>query len=305
MKRLLLLFTPLAMTACTLGDGIMLNVDPVGWCMKEYTFYEEKERKQYCQTTFLAERRGIKEYAAAQPRQSSIMDIPLPGQPNTGYRPPASLPTEKTLTTAQCSAQITEIHRRYGSDYYGMSVAQKELFEGVCSHHPQARGYVASAEQGMRENRPSAPRPSSPSSGGVSGGTQRNSAPGASTGTRAPPASAQSSREHDPAGAAHNCARPNPQHYYGGFTNTCPYPISIIHCFQNPQQDRTDTSFYHCDRPGGLWAKSTTAGNIAAGATAKHGMPVGGKIWFFACRAPYGIRDAHFTGNGISAKCVR
>lgn len=69
------------------------------------------------------------------------------------------------LTIAQCRDRIKAIHqatedhvkRSAGNPvaiemhYRNGNLAQAKLFEGVCSHDPQAAGYVATARQGLRD----------------------------------------------------------------------------------------------------------------------------------------------------------
>lgn len=55
----------LMVQGCEVVGGIMLNVDPVGWCMDNYTFMEVKERKVHCEGKFMADRGDAKAQARA------------------------------------------------------------------------------------------------------------------------------------------------------------------------------------------------------------------------------------------------
>lgn len=115
----------------------------------------------------------------------------------------------------------------------------------------------------------------------------------------------QASGTHDIAGEASSCIRPNPGASYGGFTNTCAFPVSYIHCYAGVAKDSGDSYAFHCDRPGGLWTTHTTAGNLGPGRTSNTSIPKGAQIFWIACRSPFAIRGAVFDGQAIRASCVR
>lgn len=106
--------------------------------------------------------------------------------------------------------------------------------------------------------------------------------------------------------AVSECVKPNTEggDYYGGVKNVCPFAIAYVMCFDNIQKDSTDTWAFHCDREGGLWAKSAPAGSLGAGKVDRRGMPVGGRAHVFACKEPYALRNARWEGARIKADCV-
>lgn len=112
-------------------------------------------------------------------------------------------------------------------------------------------------------------------------------------------------KSHDPNGEAHNCVRWNTADTFGGFTNTCAYAISVIHCLSGEYKEGPDSYAFPCTRPGGLWAKQATAGEVRAGGTDRTSLPRGSRISWFACRDPYSIHNARYENNRIVAACVR
>ena len=110
---------------------------------------------------------------------------------------------------------------------------------------------------------------------------------------------------HDPAGEATNCLRANTEKPYGGFTNICSFPVSYIHCIQNPTSTPGDSSHFNCQRPGGLWATSQPPGSLGPGRTEATSLNGGGQVLWIACKSPYSVRDAKFEGGRLQGKCIR
>lgn len=239
------------------------------------------------------ERKDAPVISEAQVSCMRSQDIKRPRDPGFSHATECPPARPQAAAGIDCRAKIIEIHQaldrrmratqndadQQRAAMRDANTQQLELFSGACASHPSAAQYVASARQALGG-----------SAGTPSGGT------GTGGGGRG---------QHDPAGIAHSCIRANTQSAYGGFTNTCGYPVSYIHCFLNPEKDRHDTAFFHCNRPGGLWADQTTAGNVKPGATDGTGIPIGGRILAFACRAPYSPRGVRFDGSQLVGRCVQ
>lgn len=207
----------------------------------------------------------------------------------TGCDRPA--PVRTRLTHQQCIERAIAIQQRWKAEgdratsaaasaaaEQRAQTALKALFQRECAHDPEAPVWIAKADESLR-------RLGGPASTAAS--TTRFAA------------------GHDASAVAHGCVRPNYGQSYGGFTNTCGFAISYIHCIYRPPKFTGDSQSFDCERAGGLWANRTTAGNVRAGATDHTSLPPGGRVFWFACREPYAIRDAAFDGSTLRGACVR
>jgi hypothetical protein len=79
-------------------------------------------------------------FAGQSSRNPGFATGDCPRGPVARDRLPPSRPT-----IAQCRAEILEIHQRYLNDPRMSATKQLELFEGRCSHDPQANAYITTA----------------------------------------------------------------------------------------------------------------------------------------------------------------
>lgn len=111
---------------------------------------------------------GNRENAECAARCQATKNQCLAGPQSRPVAPAAPVqpaPAASGPSVAECQERITSIHRRSDAEFqrhrsdplassrvlYESNRAQRNLFAGDCAGHPNAAGYIAGAEQGMRD----------------------------------------------------------------------------------------------------------------------------------------------------------
>jgi hypothetical protein len=121
--------------------------------------------------------------------------------------------------------------------------------------------------------------------------------------TRADQARQGKRKTHDPAAEAHQCIDVDTRTLYGGFKNTCSYPVTYGYCVDNPKKGAwTDSPLFSC---AGMAGKQTAGGQtIKANGYDTNHTKGGDGVYFFACKAPAHALDLSFVpGQGIQGRC--
>jgi cytochrome c len=196
---------------------------------------------------------------------------------------------------------IESLQQMYSASPCNQATDRDRKQRGLSSMAQMTRQNCVIGGGGPRCNEPP-PRIAAASPQGMQGGgASSSSSPSSGQG------GGSASGLHDPAGEAHHCVQinqPTRSSEYVGYTNTCNFRISVIHCLAGSYTNSGDAWAFACNRPGGLWSNRTTAGRFAPGHVERTSIPAGSQVYFVACREPYSIEGVEFIERGLVGKCV-
>lgn len=236
-----------------------------------------------------------------------------------GYRPPAAQAPQASpqfappvasapasqggrQSNASCSEEIRGLQlasQRWGGNPNDVAARlgrmQKELFQGRCASHPEARAYIASADRMIGYG-------GNPSGATGAGPASRTQAGGGPSGGTATGSARAEKRSHVPEAMAHQCLQVQQG---GGVTNSCPFAVEYSYCVFRPKPGSHSASFNCEQQKTGSWQIGPHGRAIMHAA--------GERTYFFGCRygasisKPDGISPAGITyepTRGLVGRCA-
>ena len=105
-------------------------------------------------------------------------------------------------------------------------------------------------------------------------------------------------KKHKAEGEAHRCLTLKKAGLYGGFNNSCAFPVTYLFCHYQPKKDSWGESLDCAKNKIGLGRVRPNTG--AAEHTYNSAM-----VYWFACKEGFNPADAEFVaGQGLRGRCT-
>ncbi len=212
----------------------------------------------------------------------TVSDIKRSSSSNSAGLSPQQITTcseeikRKQIESQSWGGDVNDVSARLGQ-------FQKNLFEGRCAGHPEAKAYIAGANK-MLGYKIDAPNLTPAPTAGAN--------PEPSTFADSRPSAKREKRQHVPEAVATNCLTVSEKPGFGGFVNSCNYAVYYTYCAEHPKKDAWTESF-DCDKGRHGLGSDVVGANNTQGSHTKGAK----KIHWAACK--YKEPDGTYAGISV------